>query len=482
MNTKKSFALAGTGVFLIFLATVGRSQTYYKDLKYPKLHELKMPDVERVELDNGMIVFLLEDHELPLIQMNAQIGVGSIDDPADKLGLAMTVGQVMRTGGTATMSGDKMDEALEQIAASVETRIGLTSGSASLSVLKEHLDQGLAILADVLRHPAFPEDKIELSKIQSRSGIARRNDNPSSINFREYSKLIYGANSPYARQMEYDTINAITREDLMAFHKKFYHPNNILLAAWGDFDRAALLNKLRQAFAEWPRASFQRPKLPGVNYQFDASVNLVKKEDINQTYVLMGHIGDLMNNPDYPSLIVMNNILGGMFSSRMFARIRSRMGLTYSPIAYYTANYDSPGLFYVGCQTKSESTLLAINAMKEEVERMTSELPTEDELKKSKEYYLNTYVFNFEDKGSIISRLMTYEFYGYPKDFLQKERQGVENTSREDVLRVAKKYLHPDQLRVLAVGNPAKFDQLLSTLGTVREIDITIREQKKVSP
>jgi zinc protease len=120
--------------------------------------------------------------------------------------------------------------------------------------------------------------------------------------------------------------------------------------------------------------------------------------------------------------------------------------------------------------------------MKEEVERMTSELPTEDELKKSKEYYLNTYVFNFEDKGSIISRLMTYEFYGYPKDFLQKERQGVENTSREDVLRVAKKYLHPDQLRVLAVGNPAKFDQLLSTLGTVREIDITIREQKKVSP
>jgi len=482
MNTRNCFAVVGTGIFLMFLTNAGQSQTYYKDLKYPKLHEFKMPDVERVELENGMIVFLLEDHELPLIQMNAHLGAGSVYDPPDKRGLATTVGQVMRTGGTATMSGDKMDEALEQIAASVETRMGLTSGSASLSVLKEHLDQGLAIMADVLRHPAFPEDKIELSKIQSRSGIARRNDNPGGINYREYSKLIYGANSPYAQQTEYDTINAISREDLIAFHKQYFHPNNIILAAWGDFERAAMLNKLKQAFADWPRASFQRPKLPEVNYRFDASVNLVKKEDINQTYILMGHVGDLMSNPDYPAQIVMNNILGGMFSSRMFARIRSRMGLTYSPTAYYSANYDYPGLFYVGCQTKSESTLLAINAMKEEVERMTRELPTEDELKKSKEYYLNTYVFNFEDKGSIISRLMTYEFYGYPKDFLQKEREGVEKVTREDVLRVAKKYLHPDQLRVLAVGNPAKFDRPLSTLGTVRELDITIREAKKLSP
>ncbi len=479
MKTQKYFLMMTAGVVFTCLASRVESQTYYKDLKYPKLHDLKMPEVERVELENGMIVFLLEDHELPLIQMSAQIGVGSVCDPADKLGLATTVGAVMRTGGTATMSGDKIDEALEQIAASVETRIVLTSGSASLSVLKEHVDQGLAILADVLRHPAFPEDKIELSKIQSRSWIARRNDSPSSINFREFRKLIYGADSLYARQAEYATINAITREDLIAFHKQYFHPNNLMLAAWGDFDRTAMLNKLQRAFAAWPRASFQRPKLPEVKYQFDASVNLVKKEDINQTYIQMGHVGDLMNNPDYPALIVMNNILGGMTSSRMFSRIRSRMGLSYSPMAYFSANYDYPGLFYVGCQTKSESTVLAIKAMQEELERMTRELPTEEELKNAKESYLNSFVFNFEDKSSIINRLMTYEYYGYPMDFLQKERQGVEKTSREDVLRVAKKYLHPNQLRILAVGNPAKFDQPLSSLGKVREIDVTIPEPKK---
>lgn len=482
MKLCKSLIIVCLGVLFTLLGPTALSQTYYKDLKYPKLNEVKPPEVERVELENGMIVFLVEDHELPMIQMSAQIRAGSVYDPPGKTGLAGMVGQVMRTGGTPGMPGDEIDEALEQVAATVETGIGLTSGFASLFVLKEHFGLGLGILADILRHPAFPQDKIELAKVQARTGISRRNDNPFSINFREFGKLIYGAESPYARQTEYATIDAITRDDLVAFHQRHFHPNNLLLAAWGDFDKADMLKKLKAAFGDWPRSSLERPKLPAVDYQYDSSVNLVKKEDINQTFFLMGHVGDLMNNPDYPSLIVMNNILGGMFGSRMFAQIRSRMGLTYSPMAYYTANYDYPGLFYVGCQTKSESTLLAIEAMREEVVKMTRELPTEDELKKAKEYYLNTFVFNFEDKGSVINRLMTYEFYGYPKDFLQQERAGVEKTTREDVLRVSKKYLKADKFRILAVGNPAKFDKPLSTLGNVREIDITIPEPKKEPP
>jgi zinc protease len=317
-------------------------------------------------------------------------------------------------------------------------------------VLKGHLDRGLVILADILMHPVFPDDRIELAKIQARTAIARRNDDPFGIIYREFNRLIYGVDSPYAGQTEYDTINAITRDDLITFHKRYFHPNNTLLAAWGDFDRSDILTKLKQAFGKWPRTSFQRPTLPPVNYQYDASVNLVRKDDISQTYVLMGHVGDLMRNPDYPALIVMNNILGVMTSGRIVSRLGSRMGLAFAPWAFYTANYDYPGVFYVECQTKSESTLLAITAMKEEVERMTRELPTEEELKAAKDFYLNSFVFNFEDKGSIINRIMAYEYYGYPKDFLQKERQGVEKTSREDVLRVAKKYLHPDQLRILA--------------------------------
>jgi zinc protease len=479
MNAGSSLSLIWIGALLAGLGQVAESQTYYKDLKYPKLSEAIIPEVERVELDNGLIVFLLEDHELPLINMSALIGTGAVYDPPDKLGLAGIAGRVMRTGGSDTMSGDQMDEALEQVAASVETRIGLTSGSASLSVLKEHLDPALKILAAVLMRPAFPDDKIELAKIESRSSIARRNDNPFGISYREFNKLIYGAKSPYAPQIEYDTINPITRADLIAFHQRFFHPDNMFLAAWGDFDRKEMLERIRRAFADWKRTSFQRLKLPEGEYQFDASVNLVKREDINQAYVAMGHIGTTMNNPDYPPLIVMNNILGGMFSSRMFSRIRSRMGLTYAPSAYLSANYDYPGLFRVGCQTKSESTMVAIRAMIEEVDRMTRELVTEQELQQAKEYYLNTYVFNFEDKSSTIDRLMTYEYYGYPRDFLQKERAEVEKVTREDVLRVAKKHLHPDKFRILVVGNPAKFDAPLSSLGQVKEIDITIPEPKK---
>jgi predicted Zn-dependent peptidase len=460
----------------------GVAQKYYKDIKYPKMHKLKIPKVERVELDNGIILFLLEDHELPLINLSARIGVGSIYDPRDKIGLASLTGQVMRTGGTTRMTGDEIDEALESIAGSVETSIGLTSGSAAMSVLKEHLDQGLSILADVLMHPAFAQDKLELAKIQARSAIARRNDEPFGISFREFSKLIYGPQSPYARHTEYATIDAISREDLVAFHKQFFHPNNVIIGVWGDFETKDMIKKIESAFSAWEPVEFERPQIPEVDYKFDWSVNLVKKKDINQTHIRMGHIGGLRSNPDYFALTVMNNILGGGFTSRLFKNVRSRMGLAYSVFGAYSANYDYPGMFYVGCQTKAETTVEALNALRNEVEKMTKELVTDQELAQAKESYLNSFVFNFDTRREVVNRLMTYEYYGYPKDFLQKTKENIEKVTKEDVLRVAQKYLHPDKLRILAVGNPEKFDKPLSNLGEVREIDITIPVPKEEAP
>lgn len=471
-------------VIIIGLSMTGSgvAQKYYKDIKYPKIHKLKIPKVERVELENGIILFLLEDHELSLINLSARIGVGSIYDPQDKIGLASLTGQVMRTGGTSRMTGDEIDEALESIAASVETSIGLTSGAATMSVLKEHLDQGLSILTDVLTHPAFAQDKLELAKIQARSTIARRNDEPFGISFREFSKLIYGPQSPYARHTEYATIDAISREDLVAFHKQFFHPNNVMIGVWGDFKTEDMIKKIKNAFSAWEPVEFERPKIPEVDYKFDWSVNLIKKEDINQTHILMGHIGGLRNNPDYFALTVMNNILGGGFTSRLFKNVRSRMGLAYSVFGAYSANYDYPGTFYVGCQTKAETTVEALNAMRNEVKKITKELVTDEELAQAKDSYLNSFVFNFDSKGEIINRLMTYEYYGYPKDFLQKTKENIEQVTKEDVLRVAQKYLQPDKLRILAVGNPENFDQPLSNLGAMREIDITIPVPKEEAP
>lgn len=458
------------------------AQKTYKELKFPKLNEVNIPKVEQVKLHNGMRLFLVEDHELPLISISARIGTGSIYEPADKVGLASITGQVMRTGGTSRMTGDEIDETLEALAASVETGIGETSGSASLSVLKEDLDKVLPIFADVLMNPAFPDEKIELAKIQARSVIARRNDQPSSITFREFGKLIYGPDSPYARHTEYATINAISRNDLVAFHRKFYHPNNVMLGIVGDFSSKAMAAKIKAAFSGWSSQKLDIRKPPSIDYDFDRSVFLVKKEDINQTHLVIGHIGGLANNPDYPALVVMNNILGNGATSRLFKNVRSRLGLAYSVFGTYSANFAYPGMFYVGCQTKSETTVQAARAMLEEIRKMRQSEVTDEELALAKESYLNSFVFNYDTKGEIVGRMMTYEYYGYPTDFLERTRDRIEAVTKGDVLRVARTYLHPDSVRILAVGNPETFDQPLSVLGSVKEIDITIPVPKEEVP
>ncbi len=482
INKRYVIVFVFLSTFILTFTLQGCSQqlsSNYTRLKYPKLCDIEIPDVKRVTLANGMQLFLVEDHELPLINMSAMVRTGSIYEPAYKIGLASITGTVMRTGGTTTMTGDQIDEKLEQIAASVETSIGLNSGRASLSVLKEDIDTALPIFADVLMNPAFREDKVELAKIQHRSRIARRNDHPSSIAWREFWKLIYGPESVYARHTEYATIDNINRDNLVDFHKKFFHPNHIMLAAYGDFDTNQMVKKIEQAFKDWQKTNVHLATTPKVEYEFRQTINVVEKDDIHQAYINLGHIGGMMNDPDYFALVTMNRILGGGFTSRLFKNIRSRQGLAYSVYGYYDAEYDHPGVFYVGCQTKSESAIHAVRAMIDEVKKMTETEVTDEELALAKQSYLNSFVFNFDSKGEIVRRLMTYEYFGYPADFLQKTKENIEKVNKEDVLRVARKHLRPDKMQILAVGRPQDFDEPPSVLGPIREIDITIPQPER---
>jgi zinc protease len=451
----------------------------YHTLKYPQLHDVVIPQVKHVTLPNGMRLLLLEDHELPLIYVSARIHVGSIYEPADKVGLADITGEVMRTGGTHTKTGDELDDELEQIAASVETGIGTNVGYASVSVLKEHIDVGLSVLADVLMNPEFRQDKIELAKMQHRSAISRRNDSPGRIASREFNKLVYGPDSVYARQTEYSTIDHITRDDLIAFHKRFFGPDNTMMAVWGDFDTKTMLDKITSAFQGWTRIDVNLPAVPEVRYDWQSGVNLVSRSEINQSNIYLGHLGGVMSDPDYFALMVMNQILGDSFTGRLFKNVRSRQGLAYSVSGSFSSGYDHPGIFAVGCQTKSENTVHAIRAMIEEVRRIENEEVTDEELALAKESFLNSFVFNFEDKGQIITRLLTYEYYGYPADFLQQTKTEIEKVTKADVLRVAKAHLRPDKVQILVVGKPEDFDEPLSVLGTVNTLDITIPPLKR---
>ncbi len=464
-----SFAL------ILLIAATGEAQNKpHEGLVYPPLNQPQPPVPDRFELDNGMIVYLLEDHELPIIDISVRIRTGSLYEPADKVGLAAITGAVMRTGGTTSKTGDELDEILENLAASVETSIGDDAGSASVSVLKEDLDTGLSILADILMNPVFREDKIELEKVQHRSGIARRNDNPGAITRREFSKLIYGEDSPYARTTEYDTINSITRDNLVAFYQKFFRPNNIILGVLGDFDSEIMLAKIQEAFEGWEPAEIELPEKPKVPETYGKIVALVNKDDVNQTNIRMGHIGWLRKNEDYPALVVMSQILGIGFSSRLINSIRVEKGLAYSVGNNYGAGYDVPGVFLIVCGTKSEATVTAIEAILVEVEKMRAEEVTDEELKQAIDGFMNSSVFDYDTKGEILSRALRYEYHDYPQDFVEQLMAGIREVTKADVRRVAAEYLHPDKFTLIAVGKASDFDKPLSTLGDVTEVDITI--------
>lgn len=450
---------------------------HYDELIFPPLPELQLPKYTRFELKNGMRVYLMEDHELPLVGGTALVRTGDRFEPEDKLGLASLTGNVMRTGGTRQHQPDELNQLLEQRAAAVETGIGLTAGNAGFSALSEDLETVFGLFAEVIREPAFAQDKLDLAKNQEQGAIARRNDDPEGIAGREFQKLIYGDRSPYARTVEYETLNNISREDLVSFYQQYFHPQNIILGIGGDFDTAKMRSLIEQKFGDWqsPKASRELP-LPPVSQASQGGLFFVNQPQLSQSYIEMGHLGGTFSSPDYAALDVMNGVLNG-FGGRLFNNVRSRQGLAYTVYAAWSPRFDYPGIFIAGGQTRSEATVPFIQAILTEIERIRTEKITPEELAFAKDSTLNSFIFNFEDSSQTLSRLMRYEYYNYPSDFIFRYRRQVESTTIADVQRVANTYLKPENIVTLVVGNTDAIKPPLTSLGNsvkVQSIDITI--------
>ena len=471
---KLTTRIIALGCIILLGSTPTFAQKKIKDIKYPKLNTVEIPSPTSVTLDNGMQIHLLEDHSLPLVNIRARLNCGSYLEPAEKVGLAAIAGDMLRTGGTENMTSDEIDARLEAIGASVESSIGTTSGSVSANALSEYSETIIEIMSDVLRRPVFDPDKIELAKTGSRSNISRRNDNPRSINTREFRKLLYGADSPYARHTEYATIESISREDLIEFHEAYIQPQGTQLSVWGDFKTDEMVALLTRHFGDWARGTTEIPPPPDVEYEYKSTINYAEKTDVNQSNIFLGHIGGKMGDPDYPATIVMNSILGGGFTSRLFGQVRTTEGLAYAVAGTYSFNFANPGMFYVFVSTKSGTTVQALESCMREIRRMQTDAPTDEELQRAKDGYLNSFVFNFDTKSEILTRMMTYNHYGFDSDYLQQTKEAVEKVTAEDVLDVAKRKLHPDNLQIMVTGNSADFDRPLSDLGRVNVIDITI--------
>ena len=447
--------------------------TPWNKLKIPPLPAFQPQQPTRIQLANGMVIFLQPDHELPLISASAMIRGGSVSEPANKTGLVSLYGDVWRTGGTKSKTGDQMDDFLEARAAKIETGDGGDSTSISLNCLKGDFDAVFAMFLDLLHNPEFRGDKLELAKQQAYTGIARRNDDVGSIVSREAAILAYGKDNPFAREDEYATVFAVTRDDLVNWHKQYVYPNNIIFGISGDFDPKDMEARLRKAFDSWPKG----PQAKETDLKFDPAkpgYYVVPKSDVNQSSIAMVSLGILRNNPDYFAVSVMNEIFSGGFSSRLFNNVRAAKGLAYSVGGGIGTGFIYPGMTRIRMSTKSESTIKGIEALYEEVDSIHAKPPAADEMSRAKEQILNSFIFRFDTPGKVLREKMTYEFYHYPLDFLEQYRSQIEKVTPEQVQQVSQKYLQKDKLAVLVVGNDAEFDKPLSTLGSVTKVDISI--------
>lgn len=429
-------------------------------------------EVQRDVLDNGIIVYSMPDHRLPLFSVTALVHCGDAYVPLEKMAIPGLAMNVMRAGGTTTMPVDSLNTILESIGASLEIRGGYDNARASLDVMAKDMDLGLRLLADLLRNPAFPDDKLELAKEQLKTDIRRRNDNPGGITGREYNHILYG-DHPSGRIIEWSYIKPITRADLIAYYDAFFAPNNLMLGVTGDFDPVQVNDLLNKYFGDWQKKEIVLPGVPKVDATPKPGVYEFYK-DINQANIRFGHLGVDRDNPDRYAIGIMNYILGGgSFTSRITSKVRSDEGLAYHAGSTFQTDGRDLGTFNADCQTKLSTTYKAIRLMVDEVNRIRTEPVSDEELNDAKDSYINRYIFNFTTPAQIVGQLMSLEFDNRPPDLFQKYLENIRTITKDDILRVAKTYLKPENLTFVVVGKPDGFEKPLDEFGKVTTIEVT---------
>ena len=443
-------------------------------LVYPALGDVPEADLARVELSNGVVVYISEDHSLPLVEVRAVVQASDRLDPADHVGLTSVATAAMRSGGTQALHPDTLNLELESIGASIEAFDAGDQVVVSAESLTETAPRVIALFADVLTRPRFDAEQVALAVRREKSAVARRNDSPGGIANRELFKAIYGPDAPEARTPEYWTLDAVSRGDLERWHATRIVPAATRILVIGDVEPDAVVAQLEAALAGWDGGD-PLPEVPPTAVERGARLLFVPKNDVEQSTILIGHVGEVRrDHPDYPALVVMNEVLGGGFSGRMLRTIRTDLGLAYGAGGRYTAGYTRPGVFFSSTSTKSESTVEAVRAMRQVIESMQTTPPSEEELALAKESYLNSFVFNFDTAAEVASRRLTYEANDYPADYLQRLKDQIETVTAADVQRVAQTYLHPDETVTLVLGDAEAFSAPLSLLGDVETVDITI--------
>lgn len=412
---------------------------------------------KRMVLNNGMVLLTSEQPTLPMVSIELLIDAGSRYESAEQAGLANLTSKLL-IYGTKRRRAVQISDALDFIGAGLETGCAQDAASVSVTVLKKDLATGLDLLADVLTQSTFPETEIERQKQAVIASIRAREEEPGAVAGKAFAAALY-PQSPYGRPVEGTeaSVKGLQRKSLQDFFTRYYRPNRAIIAVVGDVSEKEIAQALNTAFRNWSKGEASGQALVPTNLG-GSKVQRINK-DLTQANIIFGHNGVARGNPDYYAIQVMNYILGGGgFSSRVMDSIRNERGLAYSVYSYFAAE-KSHGTFEFVMQTKNETAMEAIRIAGDEMRRMRDQPVTEQELNDAKDYLIGSFPLRFDTNRKVASFLAQVEYFQLGLDYPDRYADLIRKVSREDVQRVAKQYLQPDQLVTVIVGNVKKIGE-----------------------
>jgi len=462
-------------ILLLFNINGYSKKRKFEKFKYPELRNFEIPKVKKFSIENGIKIRLIKSGVLPVVNLIAVFKGGSLFE-GDKVGLSTITATMLRIGGVKGMKGEEVDKYLDSNGISISINSSLEYFSVNMTCLIDDLDKGIEILSKMLMQPAFEESKFKEIKSQLASSISRRNDDPNTILSREFDILIYGKKSSLASVLEYEHLDKINLNDVKDYYKKFFFPNNMLTGIIGNINDNLVKTLFNKYFNNWKSKSV-KIEFPKLNYHTynNFKVGYINKSNLNQSYVAMGHLGVKEDLKQEAKILVFNSIFSQGMDSRLFTNVRTKKGLTYGVGGGIITPRFYRGKVYYYTFTKTESTIDSIKAIFDEINRIRKEKVSEEELKNAKNYYLNSFVFKYSSADKILYNEIINEFYGYEKDYSKRLMNEVKKVSIEDVYEVANKYLHPEKMMILVVGNIKDAEKKLSVFGKVKDIDITIK-------
>ena len=410
-----------------------------------------MPPVQRTVLPNQLILLFSQESSLPFVTIQLLIDSGSRRDPSGEEGLSYLTARGLLLG-TSRRTVTAIHEELDFMGASLSSSSNRDYATLSLQVLKKDLEKGWDLFMDVLTQPTFPEEEIKREVEKTLAAIQSAEDQPDQVAEKEFQRTLFPHN-PYGHPVDgtKESLPRMTREAMVRFYRTYYHPNNAILTVVGDISADEVKTKLLPNLAKWPKA-----EIPEISFKpsFAMEEKTVKIDrGITQANIIIGQIGVSRDNPDYYALTVMNYILGGGgFTSRLVEEIRNKRGLAYSVASFFDPG-KYPGSFQIVLQTKNSSAREAITLSLQEMERIQKELVSEKELEGAKKYLIGSFPMRLNTQGKLVSFLTQVEYYGLGLDYPEKYPSLIRSVTREEVLRVAKKYLHPRNHILVIVAN-----------------------------